>query len=202
MLDVCVVLISSQRERGNDGPDHATAKKGRCDQEPICRGHRSGTFAMGCGSPPRTFAAHGAQNNAEPNASSLRTETRPAQRRRKRTVASRHRRRRKVKSKGPVASRPRQDGYFFLDVLEPGFVWARSLPATLLTDLGVLGLRSSFDASGGVFGLVWHRLSPYRSTVGSTDVAIVASLRRGCKELARPTGALPSRAQYLEPVLP
>ncbi len=30
---------------------------------------------MGCGSPPRTFAAHGAQNNAEPNASSLRTET-------------------------------------------------------------------------------------------------------------------------------
>lgn len=59
-----------------------------------------------------------------------------------------------------------------------GFVWARSLPATLLTDFGVLGLLRSFEALEASLGLViarvscaeWNKCSP-----------IVAPSDPGCK---------------------
>jgi hypothetical protein len=58
-----------------------------------------------------------------------------------------------------------------------GLVWARSLPATLLTDFGVLGLLRSFEALEASLGLVIARVSCDKRNKCSP---IVAPSEPGC----------------------
>jgi len=138
--------------------------------------YRSGTRPKTSGTPSRTFGSQSAQKSADPNSPSLRAVMRPAHGRKNSYLGSQDDCRRRARTEGRVAGPAATAVYFFL--VEAGFVWARSLPATLLTDFGVLGLLRSFEALEASLGLVIARVS---SVEWNKCSPIVASSEAGCK---------------------